>query len=60
MVLIVSHGMTIDAFLSIIAPDQPLVQLDNASVTKVEYRDGKYKVKSVNDLSYVKKGEKED
>lgn len=59
-VLIVSHGMTIDAFLSIIAPDQPLVQLDNASVTKVEYRDGKYKVKSVNDLSYVKKGEKED
>lgn len=40
------------------APDQPLVQLENASVTKVEYKDGKYTVKSVNDMSYVEKGEK--
>ncbi|MDH5161405.1 histidine phosphatase family protein [Heyndrickxia oleronia] len=56
-VLIVSHGMSINAFISIIAPDQQLDQLENASVTKVEYKDGKYTVKSVNDMSYVKKGQ---
>lgn len=32
--------------------------LGNASVSKVVYKDGKYKVQSVNDMSYVEKGKK--
>ncbi|MGX6977647.1 phosphoglycerate mutase family protein [Vagococcus elongatus] len=56
-VLVVSHGMTIAAFLSHIEPDAEIGKgLKNASVSKVIFNDGKYSVESVNDMSYVEKG----
>ncbi|MFD2387434.1 hypothetical protein [Enterococcus rivorum] len=35
----------------------PAGGLKNASISKVTYKDGKYKVESVNDMSYVEKGQ---
>lgn len=58
-VLVVSHGMTIAAFLSHIDPDveMGISGLENASVSKVTFSDGKYSIESVNDMSYVEKGQ---
>ncbi|KXY32495.1 phosphoglycerate mutase [Bacillus cereus] len=59
--LVVSHGISLMALLYTISPES-LNNLDgglaNASVSKVTYKDGKYKVESVNDMSYVEKGKK--
>lgn len=55
-VLIVSHGITITALLESIAPGTVKAGMTNASVTKIVYEDGKYKIESVNDMSYVEKG----
>ncbi|MBO0440203.1 histidine phosphatase family protein [Candidatus Enterococcus ikei] len=57
-VLVVSHGMSIITLLGELDEnaDLPDGGLKNASVSKVTYRDGKYTVDSVNDLSYVEKG----
>ncbi|MCU5031435.1 histidine phosphatase family protein [Bacillus anthracis] len=55
-VLIVSHGFTISSLVEIIDSNKTKVGLENASVTKILYKDGKYVVKSVDDMSYVDKG----
>lgn len=62
-VLVVSHGISLMGLLYTIAPealDNLEGGLDNASVSKVEYINGKYTVQSVNDMSYVEKGKKEN
>ncbi|GGC85815.1 histidine phosphatase family protein [Enterococcus wangshanyuanii] len=58
-VLVVSHGMSIITLLGELDSnaDLPDGGLKNASVSKVTYKDGKYSVDSVNDLSYVEKGQ---
>lgn len=61
-VLVVSHGMTITTIIAsldkeaatLLPPSGP----KNASVTKITYKDGKYKVETVNDLTYIEKGNK--
>lgn len=57
-VLVVSHGMSIITLLGELdaSADLPDGGLKNASVSKVTYKDGKYTIDSVNDLSYVEKG----
>ncbi|MTD38018.1 histidine phosphatase family protein [Erwinia sp. CPCC 100877] len=58
-VLVVSHGMSIITLLGELDSnaDLPDGGLKNASISKVTYKDGKYTVDSVNDLSYVEKGQ---
>ncbi|EUJ42974.1 histidine phosphatase family protein [Paenilisteria rocourtiae] len=60
-VLLVSHGLSIGALLDSISPGYKLPDggLKNASVTKIEYKDGKFTIGDVNDLSYVENGAKE-
>lgn len=55
-VLVVSHGLTIAHFLSLISDDAIFPSLQNGSVSKVHYVDGKFTVLSVNDLSYLELG----
>lgn len=55
-VLIVTHGMTISVLLSQLDSTYQVSELDNASVTQVEYEAGKYTVKTVGDMSFVEKG----
>ncbi|MGN4422370.1 histidine phosphatase family protein [Bacillus cereus group sp. MYBK30-1] len=60
-VLVVSHGISLMGLLYTISPEslnEVEEGLGNASVSKVVYKDGKYKVQSVNDMSYVEKGKK--
>ncbi|HDR4559763.1 histidine phosphatase family protein [Bacillus cereus] len=60
-VLVVSHGTSLMSLLYTINPEslnEVEEGLGNASVSKVVYKDGKYKVESVNDMSYVEKGKK--
>ncbi|WP_338037315.1 histidine phosphatase family protein [Listeria costaricensis] len=58
-VLVVSHGMSIGAMLSDMTDKYKGQQLENASVTKILYKDGKFDVQTIGDMSYVEKGEKE-
>lgn len=57
-VLVVSHGMSIITLLGELDAKAELPDdgLKNASISKVTYKDGKYTINSVNDLSYVEKG----
>lgn len=55
-VLIVSHGLTISSLVETIDSSKTKVGLENASVTKILYKDGKYTVESVGDMSYAEKG----
>lgn len=57
-VLIVSHGLSIGALVSMLDPDAqlPAGGVKNASVTKIVYRDGNYHVTNVGDLSYTENG----
>ncbi|HDX9589971.1 TPA: histidine phosphatase family protein [Bacillus pseudomycoides] len=55
-VLVVSHGITITALIDMIDCSKIKLGLENASVTKVFYKDGKYTIESVGDMSYVEKG----
>ena len=56
-VLIVSHGVTIMTLLTELSDGvNPLVPLDNSSISKVVYEDGKYNVLSINDMTYIKRG----
>lgn len=59
-ILVVSHGMSIVTLLGGLDEnlEVPASGLSNASISKVTYNDGKYTVESVNDLSYVEKGQK--
>lgn len=61
-VLVASHGMSITGFLRAVCPEDALYikfmeesggQLANCSVTVVEYTDGVYTVKAINDTSYL-------
>lgn len=58
-ILIVSHGMTLAAILNELdasaAEKIPASGLENASISKAVYKDGKWEVVSVNDLSYIEK-----
>ncbi|EFS01144.1 phosphoglycerate mutase family protein, partial [Listeria seeligeri FSL N1-067] len=55
-VLVISHGMAINAIVSFF--DSKLVdpELANASVTKLGFENGEWTVEAVNDLSYVEAG----
>lgn len=58
-VLVVVHGMFIGILLSDLDSSGKFIQpthLGNASVSKVVYKDGKFIVESVGDMSYVEKG----
>ncbi len=57
-VLVVSHGITMSAMVSEIAPDaeMPPYGFSNASVTVLKYKDGEYTVETINDMSYAKNG----
>lgn len=57
-VLIVSHGMSIGAMISDMTDKYKGQQLENASVTKIIYEDGKFTVDSIGDMSYVEAGQK--
>lgn len=59
-ILVVSHGMTLATLLneldSSVTSDIPMSGLENASISKATYKDGKWKVETVNDMSYAEKG----
>lgn len=56
-VLIVSHGMAIMAMLEGMTPEANLrAPLQNASVTVITYKDGKFSVGKVGDMQFVEKG----
>lgn len=59
-VLVVSHGLSIQALLDSLFPDfkAPEGGLANASVTVVKYKDGKYTLDKINDTSYAESGAK--
>ncbi|MFK0524611.1 histidine phosphatase family protein [Paenibacillus illinoisensis] len=61
-ILVVSHGMSIVTLLGELDEniEVPASGLSNASISKVTYKDGKYTVDSVNDLSYVEEGQKQN
>lgn len=60
-VLVVSHGMSIITLLGQLdsEADLPAAGLKNASISTVTYKDGKYDVDAVNDMTYVENGEKQ-
>lgn len=56
-VLVVAHGMSILSMISDMTDETPEGgQLANASVTKISYKDGKFKVKEVGNMDYVEAG----
>lgn len=57
-ILVTSHGMSIITLLYSIDPtaELPAGGLSNASVSKVVYKDGAFKVETANDMSYVELG----
>ncbi|EJS77123.1 histidine phosphatase family protein [Bacillus cereus] len=55
-VLVVVHGLLITALIEIIDHSKTKLGVENASVTKILYKDGEYIVESVGDMSYVAKG----
>ncbi|GFH41604.1 phosphoglycerate mutase [Lactococcus hodotermopsidis] len=59
-VLIVSHGLSISALIDTLFDgyELPAGGLKNASVTEIKYKDGKFELGTVNDLSYIEKGTK--
>lgn len=58
-ILVVSHGMALAALLTELNGADIEVEsgLKNASISVVTYKNGQYKVKSVNDMSYVEAGQ---
>jgi len=58
-ILVVSHGFTIGILLSELddEADYPTaIDVGNASVSKVVYKDGKFTVESIGDMHYLEKG----
>lgn len=54
-VLIVSHGLTIRSMVDMYSNDvNPGLDIDNGSVTKFTYNNGKFKLKKANDTKYLK------
>lgn len=59
-VLVVAHGMSILSMISDMTEELPEGgQLANASVTKITYKDGRFKVKEVGNMNYVEAGASE-
>ncbi|MDT2566769.1 histidine phosphatase family protein [Enterococcus avium] len=59
-VLVVAHGMSILSMISDMTEETPEGgQLANASVTKIVYKDGKFKVKEVGNTAYAEVGTNE-
>ena len=59
-VLVVAHGMSILSMISDMTEETPEGgQLANASVTKIVYKDGKFKVKEVGNTAYAETGTNE-
>jgi len=59
-VLVVSHGFTIGILLSVLddETDHPTaIDVKNASVSKVVYKDGKFTIESIGDMHYVEAGQ---
>ncbi|WP_165007354.1 MULTISPECIES: histidine phosphatase family protein [unclassified Enterococcus] len=56
-ILVISHGMSISALLSSLDPESakkiPANGLANASISKISYKNGKYTVETVNDVSFI-------
>ncbi|MBO0441922.1 histidine phosphatase family protein [Candidatus Enterococcus ikei] len=56
-VMVVSHGLTISFLLSLIDTSLPMqIGLENGSVTKLTYENGKFTIDSVNDTLYIEDG----
>ncbi|WP_159721726.1 histidine phosphatase family protein [Enterococcus sp. CSURQ0835] len=56
-VLIVSHGLTIAFLLNLIDSDQPVrANLLNGSINQLNYKEGKFTIKAINDISYMERG----
>ena len=58
-VLVVSHGMSIITLLGELDANTelPATGLKNASISTVTYKDGKYSIETVNDMTYVENGQ---
>ncbi len=54
--IVVSHGMTIGTFMWLIDNTQEKQRIENGSISVVTYKDGKFKIETVADLSYREKG----
>lgn len=57
-VLAIAHGMVIHNLLLLLDSTKATHGIDNASVSKIIYRDGTFFVESVNDTSYIEAGSK--
>ncbi|MBC6296262.1 histidine phosphatase family protein [Listeria sp. FSL L7-1517] len=55
-ILVVSHGMAINAIVSFLNPKLVDPELANASVTKIIFENGQWSIEIVNDLSYIEAG----
>lgn len=57
-VLVVSHGLSIVALVNYLDPEAKAnIGLKNASVTKITYKNGKYTIDTVGDMSFVELGQ---
>ncbi|MDO4535206.1 MAG: histidine phosphatase family protein [Clostridium perfringens] len=56
-VLVVIHGGILRVIIEYIDPSFDTRDIDNASISKVIYEKGRFKVESVNDMSYCEKGQ---
>lgn len=54
--LVVSHGLTIAHFLSLISPEPLFPSLENGSVSKVLYQKGHFSILETNSLTYMGNG----
>ncbi|PFK47730.1 histidine phosphatase family protein [Bacillus cereus] len=55
-VLVVTHGLMITTLVEMIDSSKAKLGVKNASVTKIVYQGGEYKIESVGDMSYAEKG----
>lgn len=56
VVLVTSHGLTINALLHLIDNNIGTVPIPNAAMAKVVYKDGVYTIETMNDESFIEKG----
>ncbi|WP_287881397.1 histidine phosphatase family protein [Aquitalea sp.] len=58
-VLLVSHGLSINALLDLLLPGQTVAttKLENASITRLRLHNGQYQLLDINDLRYLKTGQ---
>jgi probable phosphoglycerate mutase len=55
-VLIVTHGGILRVVINYLDKNFDIRNMDNSSISKIIYKDGNFKVESVNDNSYMRKG----